>query len=67
MGAVKINRERCKGCALCTTACKLGLLKMGEEVNAQGYRFVLFKDDGTCKACKLCAEMCPDLVITVFK
>lgn len=69
MGKVIINKDYCKGCELCTTACAKKLLKAGKEFNKNGYYAVEFicEDETTCTGCALCAEMCPDIAIEVWK
>ncbi len=68
MGKVVITREFCKGCELCTTACAKKLLKIGEGFNKRGYYVVeFFDEEGVCTGCGLCAEMCPDVAIEVWK
>jgi 2-oxoglutarate ferredoxin oxidoreductase subunit delta len=68
MGKVVINIEYCKGCGLCTTACAKKLLKMGKEFNKSGYYTVeYYEEEGKCSGCALCAEMCPDVAIEVWK
>jgi len=68
MGKVVINREFCKGCELCTTACAKKLLKIGKEFNKSGYFIVTYVGkNGECTGCALCAEMCPDAAIEVWK
>jgi 2-oxoglutarate ferredoxin oxidoreductase subunit delta len=69
MGKVVINSEYCKGCNLCTTACTKKLLKIGKEFNKSGYYTVEYisTKDGECTGCALCAEMCPDVAIEVWK
>lgn len=68
MGKIIINKEYCKGCELCTTACTKKLLKMSKEFNSSGYYFVEYcGEDGACTGCALCAEMCPDIAIEVWK
>ena len=45
-GAVTINTERCKGCALCVTACPTKTLALSTgEVNHKGYAFAVVKND----------------------
>lgn len=42
IGAVEIDRERCKGCDLCVAACpKDVLLLQPKEVNDRGYHLPL--------------------------
>jgi len=68
MDKVVINKEYCKGCELCITACAFKLLKTGKEFNARGYYAMEFCDsEGKCTGCALCAEMCPDVAIEVWK
>ncbi len=68
MGKVKVNIEYCKGCELCTTACAKKLLKIGTQFNKSGYYTVEYCDEeGACTGCALCAEMCPDVAIEVWK
>jgi 2-oxoglutarate ferredoxin oxidoreductase subunit delta len=68
MGKVVINVDYCKGCGLCTTACALKLLELGETFNKSGYYAVEYRGkEGECAGCALCAEMCPDVAIEVWK
>lgn len=68
MANVVINIEYCKGCELCTTACAKQLLHIGARFNKSGYYAVECRDDrGECTGCALCAEMCPDVAIEVWK
>ena len=64
-GTVVIDRERCKGCELCITACRPGVLVMSDEVNEIGYRFPLLRPG--CTACRACHAVCPDFVFEVYK
>ncbi len=67
-GRVEIDEGRCKGCALCTSACPQDVLALaGERLNARGYHPVEFKNNGQCTGCGLCAVICPDVCITVFR
>jgi len=41
---------------------------MAEGFNVKGYRPSVFHDpEGKCTGCALCATMCPDVVITVYR
>ena len=62
---VTINIDRCKGCALCTTACPKKIMVMGTQMNSKGYYYATVTEPEQCIACALCARMCPDCVITV--
>jgi 2-oxoglutarate ferredoxin oxidoreductase subunit delta len=39
-----------------------------EDFNARGYRTVKLADpEGRCTGCTLCALICPDVVLTVYR
>ena len=67
MPKVIINKERCKQCELCMTFCNRECLALGDEMNAAGHFAVWVMDPDSCNGCGLCAEMCPDLAIEVWK
>jgi 2-oxoglutarate ferredoxin oxidoreductase subunit delta len=66
---IEINEVFCKGCALCTVACPHGLIEMDTSLNDLGYipAMITPANLAKCTACSLCARMCPDTAITVFK
>jgi 2-oxoglutarate ferredoxin oxidoreductase subunit delta len=68
MGKVIIDKEYCKGCELCITACPKKLLTIGPVFNKKGcYTVEYCGEDGECTGCALCAEICPDVAIEVWK
>ena len=68
MAKLTINKEACKGCGLCVTACPKKILRVSQTVsNNQGYFVVEEIAPEQCIACAFCAPMCPDGVITVEK
>ena len=68
IGAVDINRERCKGCDLCVVAGPCDVLELQpKEVNDRGYHFVTDVNPEKCIGCAACATVCPDGCITVYR
>ncbi len=65
-GRVEIDIQRCKGCELCTTACKENALALSGTINIKGYRYIIANND-VCTGCVNCALVCPDAVITVYR
>jgi len=67
-GRPEIDRERCKGCTLCVTACPEKIIAMSkDEFNRQGLPFSVCFDESRCTACMSCAIICPDSAITVVR
>lgn len=67
MSQIKIDEARCKGCGLCTLGCSRKLIKLSDTPNSLGYSIAVFTLPAECTGCALCAEMCPDVAIAVFK
>jgi 2-oxoglutarate ferredoxin oxidoreductase subunit delta len=62
-----IDRDRCKGCELCISACPQHVLRLDHEtVNRLGYHPVELLEAAGCTSCAICARVCPDAVFTVF-
>ena len=64
---VSFNRDKCKGCELCVSACPKKILSLDKSVNAKGYRPAGITDEGACIGCQSCAMMCPDLCISIYE
>lgn len=64
-GQVIIDKERCKECSLCITACPHDVLKISSELNFNGYHPVEAYQPEKCTGCTMCAIICPDLVLTI--
>jgi len=65
-GKVQIDIQKCKGCELCTVACKKESLSLSDTINIKGYHYIIANNEA-CNACMDCALVCPDAVITVYK
>jgi 2-oxoglutarate ferredoxin oxidoreductase subunit delta len=69
-GRIEIDRERCKGCALCTTVCPKKQIEISEQLNTKGYYPAESNqepEESQCTGCALCAVTCPDLAIEVYR
>lgn len=68
-GMVLIDEARCKGCALCTTACPQGIIEINAlSLNDKGYHPARLRDpQGHCTGCAICAVICPDACISVYR
>ncbi len=70
-GFIRINRELCKGCALCITACPKDSIRISNKLNIKGYHPAEYTErekskNRKCTGCALCAITCPDIAIEVF-
>lgn len=66
MPKVEIRSESCKSCGYCVKFCPKKVLAVGDRVNSKGYEYVKSVNDD-CIACKMCAVICPDAAIEVYK
>lgn len=67
MAKIIIDKERCKGCLLCISACPKGLIKKSRQLNKCGLNYAEFKESDACAGCAMCAVICPDCCIEVYK
>jgi 2-oxoglutarate ferredoxin oxidoreductase subunit delta len=67
MGTITVDARVCKGCELCVAFCPFDILVMGEEINEMGYHIPKLTDESRCTACRICAWMCPDAAIEVYR
>ena len=70
-GKIEIDRELCKGCYLCISVCPQEVIITSEKSNQKGYfpaEYRVNENKGkTCIACSLCAIICPDVAIEVYR
>ncbi len=67
MGTITVAQDICKGCELCVSSCPLRIMAMSPDVNRMGYHTPRRLDEKRCNACRVCAWMCPDAVIEVYR
>jgi 2-oxoglutarate ferredoxin oxidoreductase subunit delta len=67
-GEIVINETLCKGCGYCVKFCSRGCIEItGGKFTPQGYLLPAFIKQEKCNACCVCAWMCPDFAIEVYK
>jgi 2-oxoglutarate ferredoxin oxidoreductase subunit delta len=66
-GTIHIDRERCKGCALCIEFCPKKAIAISGDLNLKGYYVAAFDNSRECTGCATCAVICPDVAIEVEK
>lgn len=67
MARVEIIEKYCKSCRLCVSACPGDVLRIGEKINSKGYQVAEMKENTECIGCRMCAVMCPEAAIEVYK
>jgi len=81
MGKIKINKDKCKGCYLCVVNCPNNLIKISGELNIKGVKPAVFsggkparrsqshkgRGEGGCSGCAMCALICPECIIEVYR
>ena len=66
-GAIDVDKEKCKGCSVCITACPTHVIQLTKQVNGKGYNYAHMEKPEACIGCANCAMVCPDSVITVYR
>ena len=54
-----INSLECKSCGRCVEACPKKCLAIGTELNARGFKPVVYQGTG-CVGCATCFYACPE-------
>lgn len=67
MAYVTILVESCKSCGYCVKFCAKHVLTVGKQVNSQGYPYVTADNPSACTGCAMCAQMCPEAAIEVYR
>lgn len=66
-GRIVVDEVICKGCGLCVANCPQKVLALAPiRINAKGYHPAEQIGEG-CTACTVCAAVCPEAAITVFR
>jgi len=67
MAFVTINAEGCKACMLCIEFCPKASLALSDDLNSRGYHPAQQRSPELCNGCRICALMCPDVCIEVYR
>ncbi|MDR3333210.1 MAG: 4Fe-4S binding protein [Synergistaceae bacterium] len=67
MARVEIRSESCKSCGYCVKFCPKEVLVIGTRVNSKGYEYAEPQNMEACVGCRMCAVMCPDAAIEIYK
>lgn len=67
MAVIRIDADRCKGCALCMTVCPRKSIKPGTHLNRLGAEPPVFDRTSGCSGCGRCALICPDSCIEIYE
>ena len=66
-GKIIIDKEMCKGCSYCITACPRDVIAFDKGLNSMSYHPAVPVDTDRCNGCGLCAVICPDIAIEVWR
>jgi 2-oxoglutarate ferredoxin oxidoreductase subunit delta len=66
-GKVEVYSEACKSCLYCVNTCPKKVLGTTDAVNSKGYQYVVPVNPDDCIGCAMCATICPDAAISVYR
>lgn len=66
-GTIIVDGNLCKACKLCIEACPQHVIALdNEKITPRGFHPVYLAEDG-CTGCGICALVCPETSITVYR
>ena len=66
-GRIEIAEEYCKSCEYCVVSCPQSVIAVGDKVNSKGYPYVIAAYPDKCVGCAMCAQVCPEAAIEVWR
>lgn len=67
MAKVIITPDMCKSCLYCIKVCPKQVLETTDKVNRFGYKYVEPVRIDNCIGCGMCAVMCPEAAMEVYR
>lgn len=67
IGAIVVDKEKCKGCNVCVNECAHDVLALHKEMNNCGYHYSYMKNPENCIGCTNCGLVCPDTCIAIYR
>ncbi len=66
-GTIVVDENLCKACELCVQACPVHVIELNNDIiTPRGFHPAYLAKDG-CTGCGICAIVCPEAAITVFR
>lgn len=66
-GTIIVDANLCKACELCIVNCPVGVIGLDmERITPRGFHPAKLIKDG-CTGCGICALVCPEAAITVYR
>lgn len=66
-GTIVIDAGMCKSCQLCIGFCPKKNIVLSSDLNARGYLPAQPGTKNLCTGCGICALMCPEAAIEVYR
>ena len=66
-GSIEIDQVICKGCEIRIAFCPKKSMSISDKINAAGYFPAVFNDGCECTGCAICAIVCPEAAIEVYR
>ncbi len=67
MSRIVIDPEMCKACELCISVCPKDCIVQSDTLNRYGVYPMRMREGAECTGCAMCATMCPDAAIEVYR
>ena len=65
-GRIRIAQEMCKSCGYCIEYCPKKGIRLASGYNVKGY-YPAEPVEGECSGCGICAIVCPEVIIEVWR